>query len=139
MDDHMKYSLTEIDEMRAILRERMAPSGSHSGREFSASVEDALRTLMANGTPLCELQDDIRKRRALRAEIERLAVVTSRGRKACMVCGTEITDATYNAYWTDGRAVNFTLPCGAHRVAFPNGGTDFCKKGGAQWEGAAPT
>lgn len=56
MSEKKKYSLDEIDEMRALLWRLNAWTGKVIDRNFDAAIEDRLRTLMANGTAVEELR-----------------------------------------------------------------------------------
>lgn len=85
------YTLSEIDEMRSLVADRMRPSGPYYPNEQTTRVEEALRTLMGNGTSLDELREEKRKRdAALFDRLERTSRDVSEVAaeiKGCPVCG----------------------------------------------------
>lgn len=86
------YTLAEIDEMRSLVKERMSPSGPYYEKEQIVRIEEALRTLMTNGTSLDELREEKRARdeaaRQRFARVCREVDAAVEEIKGCPVCGS---------------------------------------------------
>lgn len=112
-----RYSLSEIDEMRSLVTDRMRPTGSYRESEHLARIEDTLRTLMANGTPLDELREEKRTRDALIAEktrrlLEDVGAAVSEI-KCCPVCGALKAGDGWGIMWNGrGGYASIQFQCG---------------------------